>query len=627
MAYTPQRRTSDTRASRFFAFFKRFFAVVGVAATIVVVFLSLTLSQAMNFKLPELPEKIILTYHFKPNLADVAGRPSLKQPLLQPPTTLNEVIQALNIAREDDRVRGLVARISNPGYSIAQYQELRDAIIQFRKSGRFAHVYADSYGGFGDGMGSYYLASAFDKIWLQPIGMVSVSGVNSEVPFIRSALKKIGVRAAFDRRGKYKSTPESLIFDQMTDAHREMMQGMVADLSNQMVTGIAEGRQQTVAEIEKLIDKAPFMDKEALEFGLIDFINYSDEMIDQAKETVGEGVELMRLTGYALQVKTAKDEKGMVGFVTNFFYKDTPESELVGKKKIALIFGSGTIMSQPVGSKIGFSTSLGGSVLNVDKIVAAFRTANKDDNVAAIVFRVNSPGGSPTASETLRREIVRAKEKGKIVVISMGNAAASGGYWISTHADKIVAQPGTLTGSIGVFAGKMVLQELWKKIGVNWDQIKTGQTADMWSSNTEMSKASKKRFQAMLDHIYDAFIVRVAEGRNMSAEAVEEIAQGHIWTGKQALEIGLVDALGGLDKALEIAKIEAKLPIDADIPVERFPRRKSTLEMFLQLAMEGGNVSIAEPKILGSLLSEAQAVFEPENVQILKSPNLMYLNY
>lgn len=263
--------------------------------------------------------------------------------------------------------------------------------------------------------------------------------------------------------------------------------------------------------------------------------------------------------------------------------------------------------------------------MNAGKIAAALRSAAKDENVAAIVFRVDSPGGEPAAAEAIRRAVVEAKEKGKPVVVSMGGMAASGGYWISAPADKIVAEPATITGSIGIFGGKMVLEDLWGKLGVNWDGVSFGENAMMWSSNQSFTPKMRARLEHVLDSIYAGFRVRVAEGRKMSPEAVMAVAEGRVFTGRQAKENGLVDELGGLDHAVEVAKRLANLDPGLDVPVERFPPQRAPFEMFLKMATDGASIGLIDPgvdTVMGRFGADLNVLTLPPEATLLRLPYL-----
>ncbi len=612
MTFGPKRRKEDKYPGRVWGFFQRFFLVIGVATTISVVLFSLTISKMLSYSPPSLPEKILLTFTFNNELAEVTAKPALSQPLLRPASTLHEVTAALKAAAEDDRVKGFVARIEEVNFSTAQVQEVRDAIAEFRKSGKFTYVYSESYGGMASGMADYYLATAFEKIWLQPVGTVSITGIAMQVPFLKNALDKLGVAPDFAHKGIYKSASESLTMTGMSDPHREMMTSLLSDISGQIEAGIAKDRNMDAAAMRRIIDGAPYNDKRALELKLVDQLGYVDQVMDEAKAKVsGPETEPVDLLGYDFVSETREYKKGVGGFVSKFLRKEAPPSTLKDKAKIALIFGAGDVV--PYQNNKGLSE--GG--MAADKVAAAFRAAIKDDDVAAIVFRIDSPGGAPTAAETIRRTVLQAREKGKPVVVSMGSTAASGGYWIAAAADKIVAQPATLTGSIGVFGGKFVLKDFLEKIGVGIETMGSGEDAAMWSATQPFTESQKAKFDAQLGDIYDAFIERVMEGRKMTKEQAESVAQGRVYTGKQAKENNLVDELGGLDTAVEEAKKLAQL--EGDIPVVRFPSRKSTLELFLSLATEGASILPGLSISASDLVAVFKEASAEEQQQILKA--------
>ena len=647
MTSMPTRRREDKMPGRILTFFYRMFFMIGIAAVISVVFLLVTVSRLTSFTPPELPDNMYLSYTFKSDLAEMVTSPSVLQPLLRPAATLHDVVSALDLAATDKRVKGFTAKIEDVNFSIAQMQELRDAVLRFRKSGKFAYIYSDSIGGFSSGMADYYLASAFDQIWVQPVGVVALGGVAAETPFVKGVLDRVGVSAQFAHRGKYKSAPESLTETGMTPPHREMMQSIVSDLSDQMLDGIADSRGMDRAALAQLADGGLFSDEEALKLKLIDRIGYYDEMLatiggegmaapqnekveeDTANKTAEENnidennaaektvvaepvtpkdkPEAIGLLGYSFVNETQSIDRGTSGFLFKLMRKEAPPSAHPDKSKIGLIFASGEIIPFRPRAQAAF----GGASMEANKVVEAFADAIADPDVAAIVFRIDTPGGSPSAAESIRRAILKAQEKGKPVVISMSSYAASGGYWLAAPADKIVAQPGTLTGSIGVFGGKFVLAGLWDKIGMNWETVSAGENAGMWSSNRPFTEAELAKFDAMLGHVYDAFIKRVAEGRDMTLAEAEAVAQGRVYTGRQAKEVGLVDALGGLDRAVEVAREVAELPADMDVPLKRFPPRKSTLEMFISLATEGAlfkpDIQINAKDIAAALQQSAAA--------------------
>ncbi|MFH1158000.1 MAG: signal peptide peptidase SppA [Pseudomonadota bacterium] len=619
MVHIQQPQKKDSLFRRVVRFFRRFFIVMGMAATAVIVLLSMASYKVAPYVPAAMPDRIILSYTFKSGLMEKVTMPSLTQPLLRPATTFHEVTDALTQAAKDSRVKGFVARIQDIDMSPAQIQELRDTITRFRTTGKFAYVFSEEYGGFSSGMGSYYLAAAFDQIWLQPVGSVSMNGVAAEVPFLREIMDKVGVEAQFARKGLYKSAAESLTEEGMSASHREMMTGLVNDLAMQMVYGIAENRKIPADTVRRIIDDAPYGDIEATKLNLVDKIGYYNQMVDEAKLTAGSSdVRTVDLSGYSYWSDTFGQSGKMQGFIGKSFRKPASSGAHEDKVKIALIFGVGDIVSYSSQARAGLS----GFGMAADNVVAAFEEAQNDKDVAAVVFRIDSPGGAPEAAESIRRAIIETQQRGKPVIVSMGGYAASGGYWVATPAKVIVAEPATITGSIGVFGGKFVLAQMWKKLGVNWEGVQFGDNARMWSSNVSFSNKEKERIGGMLNGLYEAFVVRVMEGRKMTREQVISVAEGRIWTGKQAKENGLVDELGGLDKAIIFARVEANLKPDQDVLVEVFPAAKSTLEMFIDLATEGVSVVPDISITAGDILRGLRAEISPE-AQSLKAPRFL----
>jgi protease-4 len=318
------------------------------------------------------------------------------------------------------------------------------------------------------------------------------------------------------------------------------------------VRGIAETRAIAEDEVRRLIDNGPLFAEEALAAGLVDELAYRDEVYEELRESVGDRSRLLYLSAY-LERAGRPHGRG---------------------ETVALIHGYGTIVSGPS----GYSPLDGEVVLGSDSVSAAFRAAIDDRRVKAILFRVDSPGGSPVASDTIWRETIRARDAGKPVIVSMGNLAGSGGYMVAMHADKIVAQPGTITASIGVFGGKLITTGLWNKLGITWDDVKSSKNAGFWST---IHRFDEERFAASLDKIYDDFTSKVADGRDLSREQVVDVIGSRIWTGEQAMELGLVDALGGYDVALQLVRESLELEPDAALRIKKFPRPRSTLEMLV----------------------------------------------
>ncbi|HLU72770.1 MAG TPA: signal peptide peptidase SppA [Nonomuraea sp.] len=459
---------------------------------------------------------------------------------------LSDVLGGLRRARRDPRVKALIVKIGGNPIGLATVQELRQAVVQFRASGKQAVAFAETFGEFGAGTVPYFLASAFERIYLQPSGDVGLTGVVVEQRFLKNALDKLGVVFEGAQRHEYKTAANTFTQDHMTEPHRESVARIVESVTEQLVAGIAEGRRLDPAKVRELIDRGPFIGAEALEAGLVDALAYRDEVYGEVKRAAGEDAHLQYVSRYHRAAAVRK----------------LPHPTADG---IALVHGSGAIRT----GRSGRGPLGGGGAMGSDTISAALRAARRDEHVKAVVFRVDSPGGSYVASDTVWREVVLTR-KVKPVIVSMGDVAASGGYFVSMAADVIMAQPGTLTGSIGVFGGKPVLSELLEKIGVNTEQVAEGANAGMFSTSRGFSAEQWARIDAWLDRIYDDFVGKVAQGRGLTRERAHELARGRVWTGADAREGGLVDELGGLEDALQLARKRAGLAQDA--PVRVYPK-------------------------------------------------------
>ncbi|MBC6458458.1 signal peptide peptidase SppA [Actinomadura sp. HBU206391] len=490
---------------------------------------------------------LILELDLTDGIVDVAPADPLSAVLSMRRTHLRDVLDGLRRARTDPRVRALIVKIGS-GVGLAMAQELRDAVRGFREAGKPTVAWAETFGETGHGTVPYYLASAFERIYLQPSGDVGLTGVSLEEPFFRDALEKVGVSPRFAKRHEYKTMANTFMESSYTPEHEEMSSRIVTSIGEQIAAGVAEARGLTEEQVRKLIDRGPLLADEALEAGLVDKLGYRDEVYADVRAQAGDDAQLRYIARYHRTHALA------------------PRLSRPRQDVIALIQGQGQIRL----GRSGRSPMPGqGSAMGSDTIGAGFRAAVKDDRVKAIVFRVNSPGGSAVASDAIWREVVLARRAGKPVIVSMGNLAASGGYYVSVAADTIVAQPGTFTGSIGVVVGKPIVSNLLDRLGVGMGSVEDGAHARMFSATKDFSDSEWERINASLDRIYDDFTAKVAEGRDMSREQVHELARGRVWTGADAHRHGLVDELGGLDVALDVARKKAGLAADA--PVRIFP--------------------------------------------------------
>ena len=477
-----------------------------------------------------------------------AGRPML----------LRDAVAAIHRAAEDDRVAGLIARVQLSAAPPAAVQELREAIATFTAA-KPSLAWAETY----PGTLSYYLASAFGEVWMQPSGTVGLIGFATNALFLRNALDKVGVEAQFVARGEYKSAANMFTQDRYTEAHREADSRLIESLHGQVWQGIAESRGLDAAALDRLADRAPLLRDDAVEAKLLDRIGFRDEAYLRIAEM--SGCEAMR----APDADPDSDDAPSRLFLSRYAQTRTGLPSIRSQKPvIAVVTVAGPIVSGRGGPQVlPVSRSSAGG----DSIAAALREAASDENVKAVVLRVDSPGGAVTGSETIWREVHRTRQAGTPVVASMGSVAASGGYYVSMAADVIVASPGTITGSIGVVTGKLVARDLKERLGVGSDTVRTNTNADAWSPNAPFTPEQHSLVEAEADLFYDDFVRRVAEARRMSVEEVDAVARGRVWTGADAAEHGLVDELGGLRAAVRRAKTLAGLDPDAEVTLTGYP--------------------------------------------------------
>lgn len=538
--------------------FIRFLTIIG-GFVFFSFFMGVVLGAITDNRTPPLPKQIVLSLDINGQFVEKMGLPTLTNPFAKPSITIHKIVRTLDRAAMDKRVHGIYIHLKNGDYGIAHIQEFRDAIDRFQASGKFAYLYSNSFGGFGSSMGEYHIAATMDEIWMQPVGTIGLTGYSLEMPFFRGVLDKIGIEPEVIGRGKYKSAPETFVRKQSSPANMAMSIDMLDNLFDQFVNDVSLDRDIDQGTLTSLIDQSPMGDHEALKGGLIDSLGYWDEFIDHVDAQTPEETENIPLGQYAHSLKSLS--------------KKTP--------KFAFIQASGAITNLNNGA-----SPLSDDSVFAEEIWDAFHDAMHDPEIDAIIFRVNSPGGSPVASETIRRALILAKKE-KPVIVSMGNLAASGGYWVSADASAIIAQPATLTGSIGVFAVKPNLSALWEKLDIHWDTVNRGKNADLWSVHKPLNDQERQKLQSLIDQTYDQFIERVATGRNLSIEQVKQIAEGRVWTGEQALENGLVDGLGGVDTAISKGKVLTKIAADSQIVLVPFPKPLTPIEQILKFANEG----------------------------------------
>jgi protease-4 len=463
---------------------------------------------------------------------------------------LTDILDGLRRARHDDRVRALVVKVGGSGIGLARTQEIREAVTEFRTSGKLTVAWAETFGEFTHGNVPYYLATAFDRIWLQPSGALGLTGVAVEQLFLHDALAKIGIGFQSAKRYEYKSAADNLTERGFTGPAREATERLAASVVEQLTAAIAERRGKTVEDARALLDRGPFLPADALAEGLVDELGYRDQVYRAVRKEAGKGAILQFVGRYQRMHALAQRARRL----------PNPRERFV-----AVIYATG-----PIRQGRSSRGPVGGGAMGSDTVAAALRSARTDERVRAVLLRVNSPGGSAVASDTIWREVVRIRGAGKPVVVSMSDVAASGGYYISMAADVIVAQPGTITGSIGVITGKPVIEEALGRVGITTDSVGEGERARMFAPTHPFTQDEWDRLNAWLDVIYQDFISKAAQGRRMPVEQMHELARGRVWTGADAAGNGLVDELGGMAAAAEIARRRAGLPASA--PLRIWPR-------------------------------------------------------
>jgi protease IV len=456
------------------------------------------------------------------------------------PLSVHDVWMSLRKARVDGRIRGVLIRLGTLDCDWAKCAEVRDAVLDFKKSGKKIYAYIEEAPEFDK---EYYLATACDKIILHPLGWLGITGIGGYVPFFKKALDKLGVEAEFERVEEFKTASNMFTESGFTEAHKQMVESIYGDQFAYYIKTVAGARKKSEAEVRALIDEAFFHGERALKAGLVDDLLFVDQVTDLFQKN---GVKCRRVD------------------LADYARIDPSSVGLGGGRKIALIYAVGPILGGE-----SLSRSMGS-----DTIVRWIRAAREDKSIAAIVFRVDSPGGSAVASDSIWREVMLCR-KIKPFVVSMSDVAGSGGYWISMAADRIVAQPQTLTGSIGVLTGKFNLEKLFAKLGVTAERIQYGQRSDIFSPFRGLTPEEHRLLKKEILWIYDQFLAKVAEGRKMSKEDVDKIGKGRVWTGNQAKGLNLVDEIGGLTTAIDAAKGLAGLSKDEDVRLVIWPKKSS----------------------------------------------------
>jgi protease-4 len=507
--------------------------------------------------------------------------------------TVMDLVTDIRKARTDQTIRGMLLCIDDLDMGLAKTQEIREAILNFKSSGKQVVAYMEL-----GGDKEYYLATAADQIVLLPTGYLLVNGLASQVTFIKGTLDKLGIEADLEHRGDYKSASDLVTRNSMSDAHREEVNSLLDDLYDQLTNGIAEQRGWSQEKVKSTIDAGPFTAKEALRAGLVDTLLF----YDQASELMAAD---HRPASHPLARYFAGEKKSRISLNAYHNQRYYKYSWAI-PSRIAVVFATGAIFSGESGRSF-----IWGDVMGSETIAAAIKKAREDSRVKAIVFRVDSPGGEGIASDVILREIQLAKKE-KPLIVSMSDVAGSGGYWISCAADTIVSMPATYTGSIGVITGKLSLEGLYEKIGFDIETVKRGKHADIFSTTRGFDQEEQELVRRQIDEFYSDFVQNVADERGMFYQQVDEVAQGRVWTGRQAQKRGLVDLLGGLDLALALAQKKAGLAEDAEVEIVTYPQRR----LFLSL---GRGMAGAFSPGFGSIIEQLKGngLFQDDQILLL----------
>ncbi|MBC6422321.1 MAG: signal peptide peptidase SppA [Hormoscilla sp. SP12CHS1] len=532
---------------------------------------------------PQVKDESVLVFDLGLNISDTNPESSTSEALSQvlsgedsKTITLRSVLDTLEKATTDDRIVGLYLDGSAGGAEtgLANLKEVRSALEKFRESGKQIYAYDVNWG-----EREYYLGSVANQVFLNPLGAMEFNGLSSEIMFLAGAFQKYGIGIQVLRVGKYKSAVEPFIQTNLSPENREQMQQLLNDLWGEFLTTVGRHRDLDAKQLQAIADSQGILKPQSAQSrGLVDKLAYFDEVVQELKQLTGNDEEdktfnQIDLTAYARVAASNAESRS--------------------KNQIAVVYAEGTIVDGEGGVR-----EIGG-----DRFSALMRKLREDDKIKAVVLRVNSPGGSATVSEVIRREVELTSHR-KPVIVSMGDYAASGGYWISAYGDRIFAEPNTITGSIGVYGILSNIQELANNNGITWDVVKTGRYADMQTIARPKTDAELQLYQNSVNRVYQLFLNKVAEGRNLPQQKVAEIAQGRVWSGLAAKNIGLVDEIGGLEAAIAFAAEKAEL--GENWRLQEYPKTR-TLEQRIIRKLVGANVDAAPPDLLIREFQKLQA--------------------
>jgi protease-4 len=579
--------------------------IIGLLATIGA-FTLLSLAAALyvglsgSFTAKPLPKSMVLSLDLR-RLPSETASSDLLSGIWRTPRDMAETLEVLWRAADDPRVVGLYVEIGDEDGGLARVQDLRQAIARFRAKGKFTMGFAESFAPGGDHFADYYLAGALNEIWLQPSGSFGVTGMAVETPFIKEGLARLGVRVEGGKRYEYKSAPDTFTEQGYTGPARENLQQLLDSLYGQFIDDVAHDRKIQASRLRELVDAAPLDPDKARAEGLVDKVGYRADAMDALWQRAGKTRELITLDEYSSEEPRRKPGEPVLALV-----------RLTG----AIV--SGTSADDPLDDSASSAA---------DDIVDALESAAQAKQVKAIVLRIDSPGGTYPAADAIADSVARARAAGKPVIVSMGDVAASGGYLAAVRADSIVAEPGTITGSIGVFGMWPVATELLNSIGIRFERLKVGANAGMYSSFQPPTAAQQAAINRELDAVYVDFTRQVGESRKLDAQQVDSAARGRVFSGKDARAAGLVDELGGLQSALDLAKAKAGLASEQHVELQRFPLERNRLQRIIErlirlTGLDARGPQIRAPREVRDVLAKIGLSTRPGNVRLPPLPPL-----
>jgi len=552
-----------------------------VVALVLVVLIGLAaLVASFRHREPPIADNSVLTLRIAGALPDYVPEDPVRKIFGGPDQSLSGLVLQFSKAKVDKRIKAILLTVDMSAVGWGKSEEIRDAIADYRSSGKPVYAYME-YATDKE----YYIASACDKIYLAPPGELFINGLAADVMFFRGSLDKLGIYPDMVQMGKYKTAVETFTRKDMSDANREFMNSLLDDLYGRYVDAIAKARGKSAEDVRKIIDDAPYSSAKSKELGLIDGVAYRDELEKELKSKLGY------------------KESEQLNLVRGSSYNEVePESLGLNQgEKIAIIYATGDIGSGKSENSPGGDQSIGSETLS-----KALNDAREDKSIKAIVIRVDSPGGSGLASDIIWHAVESAKAK-KPVVISMSDVAASGGYYIAAGANKIIAQPSTITGSIGVFAGKPVVKGFYDWLGITNEYVLRGKQAGMFRESEKFTPEERAKFEDLVKRMYwEEFIPKVAKGRNKTLEYVDTVAQGRVWTGAQGKERGLVDEFGGLDRAVEVARELANIPKDKGVHRVILPYPQTFFQELLNAGNEETRIKTQQQAVLAALPEDAR---------------------